>query len=192
MISKFLIYCKWIWAVEPTSSSLSHVWFFSSKLALHQQIAQKEILCIIYKYSFTLQSSGSPPSTFRLPYDSFKEKLDLAAPDDCHNKDGMQGSQLDDLDYDFLCFFLSSPRLDLYRSIDLRCEDMLSGKYLLVVLLILFVIKTRNNKFSHNLLAWEHPLKPLSPLPNQRNENKKNWRLRAQYTLGCSGISPSF
>lgn len=33
-----------------------------------------------------------------------------------------------DLDYDFLCFFLSSPRIDLYRSIDFRCEDMLSGK----------------------------------------------------------------
>ncbi|KAL0710298.1 hypothetical protein Bca4012_017276 [Brassica carinata] len=32
-----------------------------------------------------------------------------------------------DLDYDFLCFFLSSPRVDLYRSIDFRCEDMLSG-----------------------------------------------------------------
>lgn len=32
-----------------------------------------------------------------------------------------------DLDYDFICFFLSSPRVDLYRSLDLRCEDMLLG-----------------------------------------------------------------
>ncbi|PQP98211.1 tRNA dimethylallyltransferase 9 isoform X1 [Prunus yedoensis var. nudiflora] len=32
-----------------------------------------------------------------------------------------------ELDYDFICFFLSSKRVDLYRSIDCRCEDMLSG-----------------------------------------------------------------
>ncbi|KAL2944503.1 tRNA dimethylallyltransferase 9 [Bienertia sinuspersici] len=70
--------------------------------------------------------SGSPPSAFQLPYDSFKEQLDLAAPEDCPDKAEMQESQLKDLDYDFICFFLSTPRLDLYKSIDFRCEDMLS------------------------------------------------------------------
>lgn len=74
-----------------------------------------------------IKSSGSPPSAFQLPYDSFKEQLNLPTTDDYQNKDGMQGSQLKDLDYDFICFFLSRPRLDLYRSIDLRCENMHSG-----------------------------------------------------------------
>ncbi|XP_021719208.1 tRNA dimethylallyltransferase 9-like [Chenopodium quinoa] len=74
-----------------------------------------------------IKSSGSPPSAFQMPYDSYKEKLNLAATDDCQNMDGMQGGQLKELEYDFICFFLSGPRLNLYRSIDLRCEEMLSG-----------------------------------------------------------------
>ncbi|CAO2836215.1 unnamed protein product [Amaranthus hypochondriacus] len=74
-----------------------------------------------------VKSSGSPPSAFQLPYDSFKEQFDSAVANDCQNKDEIQGSRLKDLDYDFACFFLSSPRLDLYRSIDFRCEDMLLG-----------------------------------------------------------------
>ena len=78
-------------------------------------------------FFFTWKSSGSPPSAFQLPYDSFKEQLDSAAANDCLNKDEIEGSRLKDLDYDFACFFLSSPRLDLYRSIDFRCEDMLLG-----------------------------------------------------------------
>ncbi|KAJ0261235.1 tRNA dimethylallyltransferase 9 [Hirschfeldia incana] len=80
-----------------------------------------------------LKSTGSPPSSFRVPYDSFRESLN-SAPDanDDFSEDGssadtsIQNIQTD-LDYDFLCFFLSSPRIDLYRSIDFRCEDMLSG-----------------------------------------------------------------
>ncbi|KAL9236464.1 hypothetical protein vseg_011132 [Gypsophila vaccaria] len=71
-----------------------------------------------------IKSSGKPPSAFELPYDSFKEQLD--APNEC-DTDEMQERQSKDLDYDFMCFFLSSPRLDLYKSIDFRCEDMLSG-----------------------------------------------------------------
>ncbi|KAF2928623.1 hypothetical protein DAI22_06g292400 [Oryza sativa Japonica Group] len=31
-----------------------------------------------------------------------------------------------ELDYDFLCIFLACPRVELYRSIDLRCEEMLA------------------------------------------------------------------
>ena len=46
------------------------------------------------------------------------------------------------MDYDFACFFLSSPRLDLYRSIDLRCEDMVSGMILVGSLVYLFVRHT--------------------------------------------------
>ncbi|KMT13197.1 hypothetical protein BVRB_4g086010 [Beta vulgaris subsp. vulgaris] len=113
-----------------------------------------------------IKSSGSPPSAFRLPYDSFKEKLDLAAPDDCHNKDGMQGSQLDDLDYDFLCFFLSSPRLDLYRSIDLRCEDMLSG--------------------SGGILAEAKWLLDIGLLPNSNSATRAiGYRQGMEYLLRC-------
>ena len=84
---------------------------------------------------FYWQSTGSPPSAFQMPYDSYKEKLNLAATDDCQNMDGMQGGQLKELEYDFICLFLSGPRLNLYRSIDLRCEEMLSGMVFLVVLL---------------------------------------------------------
>ncbi|CAH8370566.1 unnamed protein product [Eruca vesicaria subsp. sativa] len=79
-----------------------------------------------------LKSTGSPPSSFRVPYDSFRESLN--SPPDANDFDE-NGSSADisvqnihtDLEYDFLCFFLSSPRIDLYRSIDFRCEDMLSG-----------------------------------------------------------------
>ncbi|KAK9674178.1 hypothetical protein RND81_12G216400 [Saponaria officinalis] len=73
-----------------------------------------------------IKSSGKPPSAFQLPYDSFKEQSEVAAPNES-GRDGMQEGQSKDLDYDFMCFFLSSPRLDLYKSIDIRCEDMLSG-----------------------------------------------------------------
>ena len=84
-------------------------------------------------FLFPWQSTGSPPSSFRVPYDSFRENLNSH---DANNDFDENGSSADisiqnietDLDYDFLCFFLSSPRVDLYRSIDFRCEDMLSGK----------------------------------------------------------------
>lgn len=74
-----------------------------------------------------IKSSGSPPTAFQLPYNSFKAQLDSDVPDNSHKMDGIQGRLSKDLDYDFICFFLSSPRLDLYRSIDVRCEDMVSG-----------------------------------------------------------------
>lgn len=32
-----------------------------------------------------------------------------------------------DLDYDFRCFFLHRPRVDLFRRIDRRCEEMVAG-----------------------------------------------------------------
>ncbi|CAN8252411.1 unnamed protein product [Cochlearia groenlandica] len=78
-----------------------------------------------------LKSTGSPPSSFRVPYDSFRENLNSPDTDEI-NENGspsdvtIQNIQTE-LDYDFLCFFLSSPRVDLYRHIDFRCEDMLTG-----------------------------------------------------------------
>ncbi|KAK3134638.1 hypothetical protein QOZ80_6AG0551620 [Eleusine coracana subsp. coracana] len=59
-----------------------------------------------------IRSSGSPPSAFAIPYNTFTKHHDT--------------DQARDLDYDFLCIFLASPRAELYRSIDLRCEEMLA------------------------------------------------------------------
>ena len=36
------------------------------------------------------------------------------------------------LDYDFRCFFLNRPRVELYRRIDARCEEMVVGGLLQV------------------------------------------------------------
>ncbi len=36
------------------------------------------------------------------------------------------------LDYGFRCFFLNRPRLELYRRIDARCEEMVVGGLLQV------------------------------------------------------------
>ncbi|RLN28947.1 hypothetical protein C2845_PM05G00440 [Panicum miliaceum] len=70
-----------------------------------------------------IRSSGSPPSAFALPYESFHEQhLDAElteAPADGNCEAGK-------LDYDFFCIFLASSRVELYRSIDLRCEEMLA------------------------------------------------------------------
>ena len=79
-----------------------------------------------------LQSSGSPPSAFHVPYDSFREQPNSPNVDDFRSSASLKNESLgsrspEDLDYDFSCFFLSSPRMDLYRSIDFRCEDMVSG-----------------------------------------------------------------
>ncbi|RID68769.1 hypothetical protein BRARA_C00907 [Brassica rapa] len=75
-----------------------------------------------------LKSTGSPPSSFRVPYDSFRENLNSPDANDDFSENDISIQNIEtDLDYDFLCFFLSSPRIDLYRSIDFRCEDMLSG-----------------------------------------------------------------
>ncbi|XP_010520596.1 PREDICTED: tRNA dimethylallyltransferase 9 [Tarenaya hassleriana] len=78
-----------------------------------------------------IKSSGSPPSAFQIPYNSFRENSD--SPSASGHDDIGSSAELSvqntpaDLDHEFLCFFLSSPRVDLYRSIDFRCEDMVSG-----------------------------------------------------------------
>ncbi|XP_052733701.1 tRNA dimethylallyltransferase 9 isoform X4 [Vigna angularis] len=80
-----------------------------------------------------VKSSGSPPSAFRVPYDSFREQGECSVADDSELSDintygdGMEETSSSELDYEFMCFFLSSHRLNLYRSIDYRCEDMLLG-----------------------------------------------------------------
>ncbi|CAI9088768.1 OLC1v1023192C2 [Oldenlandia corymbosa var. corymbosa] len=77
-----------------------------------------------------IKSSGSPTSAFQVPYDSFREPSDFHGEnsvDISSSIDGFQENKSKNLDYEFLCFFLSTQRLDLYRSIDFRCEDMLSG-----------------------------------------------------------------
>ncbi|GMI63613.1 isopentenyltransferase 9, ARABIDOPSIS THALIANA ISOPENTENYLTRANSFERASE 9 [Hibiscus trionum] len=77
-----------------------------------------------------IRSSGSPPSAFQVPYDSFKHQNDQSETiDTCDLKSstgGLEQAKVKDLDYDFICFFLTNRRLDLYRLIDLRCEHMLS------------------------------------------------------------------
>uniref|UniRef100_A0A0E0AER5 tRNA dimethylallyltransferase n=1 Tax=Oryza glumipatula TaxID=40148 RepID=A0A0E0AER5_9ORYZ len=69
-----------------------------------------------------IRSSGSPPSAFSLPYNAYNlnhhRRLSLTNQAD-------QPTELE-LDYDFLCIFLACPRVELYRSIDLRCEEMLA------------------------------------------------------------------
>ncbi|XP_022717206.1 tRNA dimethylallyltransferase 9 isoform X2 [Durio zibethinus] len=77
-----------------------------------------------------IRSSGSPPSAFHIPYDSFRHQSDSSETIDSSDlnpsADAPEQDKVKDLDYEFICFFLSSPRLDLYRLIDLRCEHMLS------------------------------------------------------------------
>ncbi|CAL8150935.1 unnamed protein product [Prunus armeniaca] len=77
-----------------------------------------------------IKSSGSPPSAFQVPYDSFRKQCDSSVVDRHDINPStvvVEEVTSKELDYDFICFFLSSKRVDLYRSIDCRCEDMLSG-----------------------------------------------------------------
>ena len=88
------------------------------------------------------QSSGSPPSAFAIPYDSFRKQCDSTVRDSSHDMNSSAEPTEDikskELDYDFMCFFLSSQRLDLYRSIDQRCEDMVSGKSYCITFILVF------------------------------------------------------
>lgn len=84
-----------------------------------------------------MQSTGSPPSAFPIPYDSFKEQMESSVSNPSPDTISSSNQPSEDLDYDFICFFLSSQRTELYRMIDLRCEEMLKGtcfRYLVVLL----------------------------------------------------------
>lgn len=74
-----------------------------------------------------IKSTGLPPSAFPVPYDSFKEQTGSKSTDIDLDFSTNLDEKKKDLDYEFICFFLSTSRTDLYRSIDLRCEDMISG-----------------------------------------------------------------
>ncbi|CAM8957657.1 unnamed protein product [Rhodiola kirilowii] len=77
-----------------------------------------------------IKASGLPPSAFQVPYDSFKSQPSQSVSCPSHVTGSSTSAHEDhplDLDYDFICFFLTNQRVDLYRSIDLRCEDMLLG-----------------------------------------------------------------
>jgi tRNA dimethylallyltransferase len=70
-----------------------------------------------------IRSSGSPPSAFALPYNAFCEQHDTGLTEATFADGNCEARELD---YDFFCIFLASPRIELYRSIDLRCEEMLA------------------------------------------------------------------
>ncbi|KAK9269328.1 hypothetical protein L1049_001099 [Liquidambar formosana] len=117
-----------------------------------------------------IKSSGLPPSAFRVPYDSFREQFDSSVSDRSYNitssADGHEESDSKDLDYDFICFFLSSRRLDLYRLIDLRCEDMLSG--------------------SDGILSEAKCLLDTGLLPNSNSATRAiGYRQAMEYLLSC-------
>ncbi|KAK4486680.1 hypothetical protein RD792_006739 [Penstemon davidsonii] len=76
-----------------------------------------------------LKSSGASPSAFQVPYNSFKENFETSELDDSSGiiasaAELQESNSTKNLDYDFNCFFLSTQRLDLYRALDFRCEDM--------------------------------------------------------------------
>ncbi|XP_054813190.1 tRNA dimethylallyltransferase 9-like isoform X2 [Prosopis cineraria] len=81
-----------------------------------------------------IKSSGSPPSAFRVPYDSFRgqggysDTNGFESSDVNISGDSMEDPMFSDLPYEFICFFLSRQRLELYKRIDQRCEDMLLGR----------------------------------------------------------------
>lgn len=78
-----------------------------------------------------IKAAGVPRSSFPVPYNSFKEQLaSKITASSCNNplqEDETGQGSVTDLEYDFLCFFLSVPRTDLYKQIDQRCEEMLIG-----------------------------------------------------------------
>ncbi|KAL6199089.1 hypothetical protein ACLB2K_028876 [Fragaria x ananassa] len=77
-----------------------------------------------------IKSSGSPPSAFEVPYESFRKECDsslVVTHDFSSSADVVEEVKSKELDYNFICFFLSNQRVDLYRAIDWRCEDMVLG-----------------------------------------------------------------
>lgn len=107
---------------------------------------------------FAWQSSGAPPSAFQVPYNSFKQKVS-SVKDGGHEVKStilLEEIKSKDLDYDFLCFFLSTPRLDLYRSIDFRCEDMLLGKECLCDFTFILLWATLENCCSCQIKQLRH------------------------------------
>ncbi|WJX73183.1 tRNA dimethylallyltransferase [Trifolium repens] len=120
-----------------------------------------------------IKSSGSPPSAFRVPYDSFRKQGDCRVADssdsadmNTYNDAVKETADSAKLDYEFMCFFLSSDRLDLYRSIDCRCEDMLLG--------------------GDSILSEAQWLLDTGLHPNSNSATKAiGYRQATEYLLGC-------
>ncbi|KAI5071570.1 hypothetical protein GOP47_0013821 [Adiantum capillus-veneris] len=69
-----------------------------------------------------LKATGSPRRSNSLLYSELEGELeDLEA-----SKKSFRS--IEDLDYEFICFFLYNARSTLYNQIDQRCEDMLTGE----------------------------------------------------------------
>ncbi|CAH9107698.1 unnamed protein product [Cuscuta europaea] len=117
-----------------------------------------------------IKSSGLSPSAFEVPYNSYKEQIDSGVADASDNSclavDGLQQIKAKDLDYDFLCFFLTTQRLDLYRAIDFRCEDMLLDE--------------------NGILSEARWLLDLGLLPNSNSATRAiGYRQAMEYLLFC-------
>lgn len=78
-----------------------------------------------------IKAAGVPRTSFPLPYDSLKGQVVSRITVSCSVSSDSEAetmqSFLTELDYDFLCFFISIKRTDLYKRIDQRCEEMLTG-----------------------------------------------------------------
>ncbi|CAI8593202.1 unnamed protein product [Vicia faba] len=119
-----------------------------------------------------VKSSGSPPSAFRVPYDSFREQGDSRVAEGSDSSDtktncaALKETDSAKLDYDFMCFFLSSDRLDLYKLLDYRCEDMLLG--------------------GNSILSEAQWLLDTGLQPNSNSATKAiGYRQATEYLLGC-------
>ncbi|PRQ24504.1 putative tRNA dimethylallyltransferase [Rosa chinensis] len=109
-------------------------------------------------------SSGSPPSAFEVPYDSFRKECDSSVVDTndiSSSANVMEEVKSKELDYDFICFFLSYQRVDLYRSIDWRCEDMN-----LLILCINFAKRQLTWFRNEHIYHWLDASKPLDIVLN--------------------------
>ncbi|KAH9310130.1 hypothetical protein KI387_038041, partial [Taxus chinensis] len=117
-----------------------------------------------------IEAAGVPRSSFPVPYNSFKEqeasRIKASSCYNVHPEDGTTKSSLTELDYDFLCFFLSVQRTDLYKKIDQRCEEMLTG--------------------SNGLLAEASWLLDMGILPNTTITSRAiGYRQAMEYLLNC-------
>ncbi|GLJ38670.1 hypothetical protein SUGI_0788280 [Cryptomeria japonica] len=78
-----------------------------------------------------IEAARVPRSSFPVPYDIFKEKeasiTTVSSFNNIYQEDETAKSSFTHLDYEFLCFFLSVQRTELYKKIDQRCEEMLIG-----------------------------------------------------------------
>ncbi|KAL3684672.1 hypothetical protein R1sor_002694 [Riccia sorocarpa] len=76
-----------------------------------------------------LKISGRPQSSFPLPWVTAKESsadVETDSGEPPLKPRQIPGTDGSELDYDFQCYFMYLKRVDLYRRIDQRCEEMLT------------------------------------------------------------------